>query len=397
MGSFAIQLAEPHTTANMDKVSLFTELSSDGRFSRQQMIPGWSQERLTGARVLVAGAGALGNETLKNLALLGIGTVGIIDFDRVEESNLSRCVLFRKQDIGCLKAEVASERLRELHPSIHVQAYSDDLLTGIGAGLLEEYDLVLGCLDSIAARWQLNRLARQAGVCWIDAGIDSFHGQIALYDPQDGACYECGLNENMLAQINERHSCSGAPREVAPEVVPVAANIVSLTAALQVHEAVRYLISGQNTGDWPGLAPGERLSLSLAPYDLFVARSRSNPLCMAHGERYGKRESSGLSCRNTVSELLQAMGCAALELDWEIVTSLRCERCGKSDEAFPLWQLTAERQRCSECGTPCFAERTSRIEAEDPLALLSLETFGIPSKAYVRTTGDQGEVLVRLA
>ena len=397
MPSFVIQPAAQSTTVNMDKVSQFEELPAAGRFSRQQMIPGWSQDRLAAARILVAGAGALGNETLKNLALLGIGTVGIIDFDRVEESNLSRCVLFRSEDIGCLKADVASERLRQLHPAIQIQAYPHDLLTEIGAGLLAEYDLVLGCLDSIAARWQLNRLARHAGVSWIDAGIDSFHGQMALYDPQVGACYECGLNESMLARINERHSCSGAPREMASAVVPVAANIVSLTAALQAHEAVRFLIATPDTGPWPGLAPGDRLTLSLTPYDLFVVRSRDNPLCLAHGERYEKREAPGLSHRNTAWELLQSVGSATLELDWEVVTTLRCERCGEREVIFPLWHLTADRQSCPQCGGPCFAERTSRIESKDPLALLALEALGVPAKAYVRTLGSQGEFLVKLA
>ena len=397
MRSFAIQYVARLTMGNMDEASRFEDLPPGGRFSRQEMISGWSQDRLSAARILVVGAGAIGNETLKNLALLGVGTVGIIDLDRVEESNLSRCVLFRAKDIGCLKAEVASEMLRQLHPSIHIQTYPCDLLTGIGAGVVEEYDLVLGCLDSIEARWQLNKLARQAGVSWIDAGVNSFHGQIALYHPEEGACYECGLSDNMLAYINERHSCSGAPRETAPAAVPVAATIVSLTASLQVHEAVRYLISdAKDTGHWPGLAPGERLSLSLAPYELFVVRSRINPLCMAHGERYEKKEPLGMGYRNTVSDVLQAVGCNLMELDWDIVTGLRCDHCGTQEVVFPLWQLAPEHQRCLRCGAACFAERTSRIEVRDAVALLPLETFGVPPGAYIRTSGDQGEFLIKL-
>jgi DNA-directed RNA polymerase subunit RPC12/RpoP len=137
--------------------------------------------------------------------------------------------------------------------------------------------------------------------------------------------------------------------------------------------------------------------VSLTPYELLVVRSRDNPLCLAHGERYEKREASGMSHRNTLVELLQSVDCTTLELDWEVVTGLRCEHCGGREVVFPLWHLTADRQRCPQCGGPCFAERTSRIELKDPLALLPIETLGVPAKAYVRTWGSQGEFLIKLA
>src|SRR5277367_6713270 len=92
--------------------------AEEDRFARFRLISWWDQERLAGARVLVIGAGALGNEILKNLALLGIGRVFIADRDRVENSNLSRSILFRERDCGRPKAEVAAERAAEIYPGI---------------------------------------------------------------------------------------------------------------------------------------------------------------------------------------------------------------------------------------------------------------------------------------
>src|SRR5271167_4519430 len=93
---------------------------AEDRFARFRLINWWDQERLAQARVLVVGAGALGNEILKDLALLGVGRVLVADRDRVENSNLSRSILFRERDRGRPKAEVAAERTVEIYPEMRV-------------------------------------------------------------------------------------------------------------------------------------------------------------------------------------------------------------------------------------------------------------------------------------
>ena len=93
-------------------------IDDDDRYGRLRLIPWWRQERITAARILVVGAGALGNEVLKNLALLGVGSIYVIDLDRVEASNLSRSVLFRAEDGGQSKAKVAARRAKEINPEI---------------------------------------------------------------------------------------------------------------------------------------------------------------------------------------------------------------------------------------------------------------------------------------
>src|ERR1700743_765351 len=143
-------------------------LIEDDRYSRQRLIAGWDQECLSKARILVAGAGALGNEVLKNLALLGVGNILIVDFDRVELTNLSRSVLYRESDIGLPKASTAARALQRLNPEISVRAIDGDLESDLGLGEIRNYDLVLGCLDSVYARWVLNRACQKAGRPWID-------------------------------------------------------------------------------------------------------------------------------------------------------------------------------------------------------------------------------------
>src|SRR5688572_19131547 len=108
------------------------EDTSEDRFSRFKLIGWWDQERLAKARVVVIGAGALGNEIVKNLALLGVGNVFIADLDRIELSNLSRSVLFRAADCGRSKAEVAAERARELFPEMNVQEFSGNIVYDLG-------------------------------------------------------------------------------------------------------------------------------------------------------------------------------------------------------------------------------------------------------------------------
>src|SRR3982751_4400810 len=96
--------------------------ASEERFSRFGLIAWWDQKKLSAARVLVIGAGALGNEIIKNLALLGVGNILIADMDRIENSNLSRSVLYRASDNGKLKADVAARAARDTYPDVTVHA-----------------------------------------------------------------------------------------------------------------------------------------------------------------------------------------------------------------------------------------------------------------------------------
>ena len=127
-------------------------IDDDDRYSRLRLIAWWDQDKLAAAKVLVVGAGALGNEVLKNLALLGVGTVYVADFDEIEESNLTRSVLFRHKDCGRPKAEAAADAVRDINPDTKVVPMLANIVTDVGLGLFRDVDVVIGCLDNREAR-----------------------------------------------------------------------------------------------------------------------------------------------------------------------------------------------------------------------------------------------------
>src|SRR5439155_17518827 len=109
--------------------------AADGRFARFKLIGWWDQSRLARARVVVVGAGALGNEIVKNLALLGVGNLFIADMDRIENSNLSRAVLYRESDNGAFKASAAARAAQEIYPAIKVHAFNGNVVHDLGLGV----------------------------------------------------------------------------------------------------------------------------------------------------------------------------------------------------------------------------------------------------------------------
>src|SRR6201996_6964229 len=124
----------------------------EDRFSRLRLIPWWDQQKIAAARVLVVGAGALGNEILKNLALLGFLNIVVVDLDRIETSNLSRSVLFRASDVGLTKAEAIAQGYLELLPEATVQPLAANVMQDCGLGLFAWADLILAGLDNREAR-----------------------------------------------------------------------------------------------------------------------------------------------------------------------------------------------------------------------------------------------------
>jgi hypothetical protein len=129
----------------------------EDRYHRLRIIQWWDQEKLKKANVLVVGAGALGNEVVKNLALLGIGRVWIVDFDLIETSNLTRSVLFRSQDVGQPKAKILATRAAEINPDSTFEPLLCDARYDLGLGFLRGMNLIFGCLDNREARYYMNR------------------------------------------------------------------------------------------------------------------------------------------------------------------------------------------------------------------------------------------------
>lgn len=203
----------------------------------------FKQENVKKAKVMVVGAGALGNEVLKNLALFGVGNIFIVDFDTIEYSNLTRSILFRESDAdkGLYKAEVAAKRIKEINKNVNVQYIVGNLSAGVGLGVYKQMDVVIGCLDSRLARLQLNRQCMRAGVPWVDGGIENLNGVVKVFKPGVN-CYECGLSDTAKHNLFQKMSCASvARRNEDVGRIPTTPVIASVIGAVQTQEAMKLL------------------------------------------------------------------------------------------------------------------------------------------------------------
>ncbi len=369
----------------MPEEILFANLPED-RYDRQRRIAWWDQQRLAQAHVIVAGVGALGNEVLKSLALLGVGHILLVDFDTVSPSNLARMVLFHPEDIGQLKVEVAARRLRELNPDLEVRTINGDLHVAIGLGEFRAADLVFGCLDSVNARWALNRKCRQAGVEWIDAGISDFHAQVTRYHPTQGACYECTFTAETYERFNRRYSCPFGLRLRNMEgAVPTTAITTSLAAAIQVQEGLLSLHGIEANR----LQPGQRLSMYLSPYRLLVDSLPENSGCLAHDPLPAEIEALQLSpgaCPQDAFQMLQCSGkqASCLELPFDLLTEFVCESCGGRQPVLKPKQLVYQDEAaCPTCKAMRTPQVTNSIEPGTELSHQPFERLGIPNREVI--------------
>ena len=364
----------------------------EDRYLRQRLIPSWDQEKVSSSKILVAGAGALGNEVLKNLALLGAGRILIIDFDRVEISNLSRSILFREEEVGLPKASTAARALQRLNPEIVVEAIDGDLECDLGLGELRDYDIVLGCLDSIYARWLLNRACQKAGRPWINAGINASVGEISMHLPGQGACFECGMTRQMWQQIHERRSCMSLPRKFSSTTIPTTTVIASLTAALQVNEALAWIHRR------PRLSPGEMVMVSLAPYSLSSFTNSMKPDCMAHDHYSPSIFIDASPDELSSTELLSKIpGAVAVQLDFDVLEGWLCCNCGEQSAAERLSLRSAARLQCPDCQAQRSPQLTHEIGRSDRLANIFLGRLGVPPRSILRVKTESGPYHVELA
>lgn len=155
-------------------------------------IGGAGQKKLKTARVLVVGAGGLGSPAMLYLAAAGVGTIGVIDDDAVDGTNLQRQVIHTDARIGMPKVFSAEAQMRALNPFVEIRPYHRRLSEEIAQDLFAEYDLILDGTDNFDTRYLTNRAAVAAGKPLISAAITQWEGQISLYDPAQGSpCYEC--------------------------------------------------------------------------------------------------------------------------------------------------------------------------------------------------------------
>jgi molybdopterin/thiamine biosynthesis adenylyltransferase len=300
-------------------------------FERQERLSWWRQDVLRSARIMVVGAGALGNETLKNLALLGARWMLVVDQDDISPSNLSRTVLFHPSDIGHRKAHVAAARAQALcrEAGSTVRAIDADLVWEVGLGVFRRVDIVLGCVDNDEARLAINRAARAVGIPWVNAGIYELTGSVTTFSGDAGACFECAVTPDQVADAQSRYdSCEQVrQRYLVEERLPTIQVTSALTSALQVQEAlkvlhgepvnfgVRYVYNGHTHG----------FHAIQLPYD---------PHCLAHGRLETIVElpiGVDASLKQTLEVLEEQFGRdVTVYLGRRYIRRIACRRCGRT-------------------------------------------------------------------
>jgi molybdopterin/thiamine biosynthesis adenylyltransferase/rhodanese-related sulfurtransferase len=178
-------LVEPAADLTVDEVR---------RYSRHLIIPEvgmTGQKRLKNAKVLCVGAGGLGSPALLYLAAAGVGTLGVIDFDVVDESNLQRQIIHGQSDVGRLKAESARDSVNEINPYVHVQVHTEALTTDNVMDIFSGYDLIVDGTDNFATRYMVNDACVLLGKPYVWGSIFRFDGQASVFWAEYGPCYRC--------------------------------------------------------------------------------------------------------------------------------------------------------------------------------------------------------------
>jgi len=373
-------------------------IDDDDRYSRLRLISWWDQDKLRAAKVLVVGAGALGNEVLKNLALLGVGQVFAIDFDEIESSNLTRSILFRARDRGRPKAIAAAEALQDINPDTRVVPLYANIITDVGLGLFRDVDVVIGCLDNREARLWVNRQCWKVGTPWIDGGIQEISGVVKVFTPPHSACYECAMTENDYRLINLRYSCPLLSQDdLSAGRIPTAPTISAMIAGLQTQEALK-LLHGMP------VSAGEALVFSGVTNQFYSTKLPFRDDCLSHEMLPEPIDLPLRASETTANDLFAAVrkhlpgdGNLRLALDRDLVASLTCHACGRTRRILRPQTVVSQREADCECGQTAAPLLVNTVEAGDENSAEKLSSLGIPPYDIVRVTSADDEKAFLLA
>lgn len=360
--------------------------AGDDRFDRFRLIGWWDQKKLAAAKVLVVGAGALGNEIVKNLALLGVGHVLIADLDRIENSNLSRSALYRASDNGRYKADVAAEAARDLYPDMKARPFVGNVVYDLGIGVFRWADVVLGGLDNREARLAINRNCWRVGTPWIDGAIEQINGTARVFVPDtDGndrsPCYECTMSETDWKLLQHRRSCNLLTR---PEMevggkTPTTPTVSSIVAGVQCQEAVK-LLHGMEVIRGRGWVFN---GLTAEAYHVEFQRKET---CYSHDapEQIVSLDASAetTTVAEALAEARRRLGPRAeLELGRDVLEKLVCPQCRGEEPMFTsLGKVPAGKAACPRCGEPVRREVVTfyKVRGDESFLGRTLAGIGVP-------------------
>jgi molybdopterin/thiamine biosynthesis adenylyltransferase len=371
------------------------KILDEGRYDRQERIRWWDQQLLANSSVLVVGAGALGNEIMKNLALVGVGVIDVVDMDRIEHSNLARCALFRDGDEGEYKAEVLASATQRINPEVRVRGFISTV-QALGDAALRDYSLVIAGLDNREARLWINGVCRKLGLTWIDGAIEGLQGLVRVFPPS-GPCYECTLTPADFAALSHRRSCALlAPEELLSGKTPTNATTASIIAGLQVQEAIKILVHRPDLLALSGRVwrmEGETMLTSVVEYT-------EDPDCMAHDtwQVIADIGDNPQTLVDVAEELRPRYGATeTFYFSDDFLIIKPCEaNCGGSDVLGLRSVLPKGAARCETCGEDRSITTCTAIELADPLASSSRHHWIWPDRQFVTAMTEAGPVHVAL-
>lgn len=358
---------------------------SASRYLRHEQISGFSQQRCRQLHVLVIGAGAIGNEVIKNLALLGVGHLTVYDFDRVEVHNLTRSVLLREQDIGLNKAEAVVQHAASLDPSVAFTAVAGDIHDTLPLSAVHAADIVIGCTDNFEARIRINQLCWLTGTPWINTAIDARYGTVELF-PFDNAgstpaCYECTLPASVYKKISDRQSCGGLMRAaLAEQVMPTTTITTSITAGFACNEVLVHC--GADTRR-PGVGADSQSAKEAASTRIFIdclsasaTRVTVPPadLCPACGLLPRRATVAGrVSSANALLSVPGVRPDSELSLGDGLIWRCYCQHCGPRAatsrfEGSRAASVTDAITRCARCGDTAVTVEVRDVFTAEELA-----------------------------
>ncbi len=240
------------------------------RYSRHIIMPdvgSAGQRKLLGSKVLIVGAGGLGSPVAMYLALAGVGTIGIVDFDIVELSNLQRQILHQNKDVGVRKVVSARETLQAYNPDVNVILHEEPIDSTNAMDIIPNYDIIVNGADNFPTRYLVNDASYLAGKPLVDGSILLFDGQASTYIPGQG-CYRCVFPEP--PPPGEVPSCAEAG---------VLGALPGIIGTIQATEVIKLIL-----GKGEPLA-GRMLLLDALAMDFRIVKVRRNSKCPLCGDK----------------------------------------------------------------------------------------------------------------
>ena len=367
---------------------------TQSRYHRQELITWWDQSKLRAAKVLVVGAGAIGNEVVKNLALVGVGHIEIVDMDTIEHSNLARCVFFRENHEGEAKAATLASEVMKLNSDVKAKAHVIPVQR-LGVGYLRHFDIIIGALDNREARAWVNQAARKLGKYWIDGAIEGLRGLVRTFGPE-GACYACTLTEADYQQMAHRRSCALlAPEEMLSGKTPTNATTAGLVGGVQVQEAIKFIVG---RADLMSLV-GKSWQYIGDSMDTYLTRYREDEYCMAHDfyeTLIQVKDAKTLADLLAKTREITAEPVVAIDFEEDVIHLVACPNCGGEELNQVRSSFDLGAGRCLTCNQDLSGGLFTSLEPNDQLmqAPIANFKFALSEVISVRTESSRFHFIV---